>query len=135
MDPMSDSKIPPRPTLGDERLPDRFWEKVQTYPASDCWLWTGCLWKGYGEFFTAKGTKKSHRIAYETLVGSVPDGLQLDHLCRVRSCVNPEHLEPVTRRKMYSAAAAAAGLGLGEWVRATLDRAARRTAAPAKRPS
>jgi len=60
-----------------------------------CWLWSGPLnAKGYGKH----GRKMAHRLVYEILRGSVPDGLQLDHTCRTRQCVNPDHLEPVTSR-------------------------------------
>ena len=65
-----------------------------------CWNWTGRLnsTSGYGEI-RLRGAYfgVAHRIAYETWVGPVPEGLQLDHLCRVRSCINPAHLEPVTQ--------------------------------------
>ena len=64
--------------------------------ADGCWLWTGPVnTKGYGQ----QGRRIAHRILYESHVGPVPEGKQLDHLCRVRSCVNPEHLEPVTARE------------------------------------
>lgn len=65
-----------------------------------CWAWRGDLQRnGYGSF-TSRGTSyRAHRFAYEMFVGAIPDGLQLDHLCRVRHCVNPEHLEPVTARE------------------------------------
>jgi hypothetical protein len=64
--------------------------------AFGCWLWTGRIGQtgGYGQF-GAKG-RYSHRISYELFRGKIPDGLTLDHLCRVRRCVNPFHLEPVT---------------------------------------
>lgn len=62
-----------------------------------CWLWTGSLtYDGYGIFREDNRRTGAHRFAYEYLIGPVPDGMQLDHLCRVRNCVNPEHLEPVT---------------------------------------
>lgn len=79
---------------------DRFWSKVTTSPGDDCWRWTGGLGTtGYGRI--SLGGRKgrqwgAHRIAWSLLRGDVPDGLELDHLCRVRSCVNPWHLEPVT---------------------------------------
>lgn len=61
-----------------------------------CWIWQRCLSpQGYGAVGRSKGST-AHRYMYEKLVGPVPDGLTLDHLCRVRPCVNPEHLEPVT---------------------------------------
>jgi hypothetical protein len=74
----------------------RFWSKVEKTPG--CWIWTGALTEeGYG-LLGIGGTKNrlAHRWSYERFVGPIPEGLQLDHLCRVRNCVNPEHLEPVT---------------------------------------
>jgi hypothetical protein len=63
----------------------------------DCWDWTGALnSKGYGSVAHKGRVWSTHRLAYELLVGPIPDGLQLDHLCRNRSCCNPDHLEPVT---------------------------------------
>lgn len=71
-----------------------FWAKVEK--TSTCWLWTaGRTTGGYGQCYSpAKGY--AHRTAYELLVGAIPYGMTLDHLCRVRHCVNPAHLEPVT---------------------------------------
>lgn len=75
-----------------------FATKVDT--SGRCWLWTAAIDdKGYGSF-TKPGERqkrlKAHRFAYEMLRGPIPAGLELDHLCRVRNCVNPDHLEPVT---------------------------------------
>lgn len=68
--------------------------------SGDCWLWTGRLnWAGYASFWFDGRTVKAHRWSYQHHVGPIPDGMQLDHLCRVRHCVNPEHLEPVTNRE------------------------------------
>lgn len=77
-----------------------FWDKVDK--TSTCWLWTGAMNKGYGVFNTGNGTKEVHRIAYQMLVGSIPSGLVIDHLCRVRNCINPDHLEVVTNRENVS---------------------------------
>ena len=82
--------------LGDERLPSRFWAKV-TPVSSGCWLWTGYLLRGYGRYWTGGAMALAHRAAYEALVGLIPGDRELDHRCRNRPCVNPMHLEPVTR--------------------------------------
>ena len=63
-----------------------------------CWDWTGSKVRGYGIFMWRGRNIAAHRFAFELLRGPVPDGLDLDHLCRRRHCVNPWHLEPVTRR-------------------------------------
>ena len=75
---------------------DRFWPKVQK--TDSCWIWTKALNDaGYGLFGSPAGySRLAHRFAYQVLIGQVPKGLVLDHLCRDRRCVNPEHLEPVT---------------------------------------
>lgn len=63
-----------------------------------CWLWTGyVLPTGYGTVNAFGTVLLAHRAMYRLLVGAIPDGLTLDHLCRVPHCVNPDHLEPVTR--------------------------------------
>lgn len=74
----------------------RFWSKVEK--TDGCWLWRGGLFRtGYGCFYEVpRPGRLAHRYAYELLVGPVPEGLELDHLCRVRHCVNPAHLEPIT---------------------------------------
>lgn len=65
-----------------------------------CWLWSGQIdAKGYGRVSKrAYRPVLAHRAVYLALVGPVPEGLELDHLCRVESCVNPAHLEPVTHQ-------------------------------------
>lgn len=74
----------------------RFWSNVET--TGSCWYWTGTKGRnGYGMFWAGNRRTAAHRTAYQLLVGPIPDGLQIDHLCRTRSCVNPDHLEPVTQ--------------------------------------
>lgn len=70
----------------------------------DCWIWKLAPQPdGYGrKTFRVAGVKKqfqAHRWVWEMLVGPIPEDLQLDHLCRVRACVNPDHLEPVTLKE------------------------------------
>lgn len=72
----------------------RFFDKVNK--TLDCWLWAGALSTGYGSFRADDRSVYAHRWSYEYHVGPIPNGMQIDHLCRNRSCVNPGHLEPVT---------------------------------------
>lgn len=83
---------------GRRPLAKRFWEKVEkTGSAGGCWLWIGSRSSaGYGTFNRGdRAYDYAHRLAYELLVGPIPAGLVLDHLCRNRACVNPDHLEAV----------------------------------------
>ena len=75
---------------------DRFWAKVDK--TGPCWLWVGATRDGYGAFKLKGRVVGAHRYSYETSVGPIPDGLTIDHLCRVRHCVNPNHFEVVSRR-------------------------------------
>jgi HNH endonuclease len=80
--------------LADVPLGLRFWQKVDI---GDCWHWTAnTCHQGYGFFKLDGRNQRAHRVAYEALVGPIPAGLQIDHLCKNRTCVNPDHLEPVT---------------------------------------
>lgn len=91
-------------------LEERFWEKVQRGSPDECWPWKASKSAlGYGWF---KGQNEGealapHRVAYEFLVGPIPAGLELDHLCRNPSCVNPNHLEPVTHAENMARSAKA----------------------------
>ena len=80
----------------------RFMRKVAFDINTGCWLWQGSLDRGgYGLFRTGGVDAPRvgpHRYSYEWFIGPIPDGLELDHLCRVRNCVNPDHLDPVTTR-------------------------------------
>ena len=81
----------------------RFAEKISQNSDDECWIWIAARnpGNGYGRFYGAKNDPQhtstvAHRVAYEHYVGPIPDGLELDHVCRVRECVNPDHLRPVT---------------------------------------
>lgn len=77
---------------------ERFWARVKAEPVLGCLLWTGYRDRGYGYFKFNGRMARAHRVAYEFTHGAVPSGLELDHLCRNRACVNPAHLEAVTHR-------------------------------------
>jgi len=82
-------------SLNDQLL-ERFWNKVEVQP-SGCWEWMAYKWPdGYGCFYFDGKLVRAHRFSYELNKGKIPVGLQLDHLCRNRRCVNPTHLQPVT---------------------------------------
>lgn len=91
-DPMETSRI-----VGD--LEARFWSYVEIDVQEDgCWEWTGATVSGYGVLLVEDRTVFMPRWAYERFVGPIAEGLEPDHLCRVRACVRPDHLEPVTHR-------------------------------------
>ena len=76
---------------------ERFWDKFLPEPNTGCWLWTDALQsEGYAVLSENQVPVYAHRLSYEIHKGPIPDGLHIDHLCRVRSCVNPDHLEAVT---------------------------------------
>lgn len=79
---------------------ERFFRNIRE-DDNGCWLWTKTpATKGYASFWIARSIHvQAHRWAYELLVAEIPDGLQLDHLCRVRHCVNPWHMDPVDNRE------------------------------------
>ena len=82
-------------------MPDRFWAKVDQDGQDGCWVWMASLKQGsgYGVFQLEGKPQSAHRVAYELVKGPIPEGLHIDHLCRNRACVNPDHLEPVTCRE------------------------------------
>lgn len=80
-----------------EKLKKRLLSRVTVDQTTGCWLFIGGqTGDGYGRFSVNGRLEVPHRTAYEMFVGEIPAGLQLDHLCRTRHCVNPDHLEPVT---------------------------------------
>lgn len=89
------AKIDCRGTI-QERLWSRFIRDEQT----GCWDWTGAISnKSYGSIYYEGRMQKAHRVMWRLERGEIPSGLELDHLCRNRRCINPDHLEPVTRRE------------------------------------
>jgi hypothetical protein len=81
---------------------NKFWSKVQESAPDKCWEWNGTKDRlGYGHFYCTDKRRMvlAHRYAYEQRIGSIPLGMDLDHLCRNRGCVNPLHLEPVTHQE------------------------------------
>ena len=84
----------------------RFWDRVNK--TDTCWLWTGYVkTNGYGQLKVNRKNFHAHRFCYELCKGAIPAEMELDHLCRVRHCVRPEHLEPVPRAVNMQRAAAA----------------------------
>lgn len=79
-------------------LEERFWAKVNK--TESCWLWTAsCRTDGYGQQQTPDGNKAAHRFSYELARGPIPDGLNVDHMCHVKTCVNPTHLRACTTKQ------------------------------------
>ena len=72
------------------------WEEEDRGYETPCWVWLGSTANGYPRVTRDGRTVGAHRLVYEETHGPIPDGLQLDHLCRVKLCVNPDHVEPVT---------------------------------------
>lgn len=82
------------------KLLDRISHSAEKFNDCHCWLWRGCIsTRGYGMVAIGGKVKLTHRLAYELFKGPIPDGLELDHLCRVRNCCNPDHLEAVTHEE------------------------------------
>lgn len=77
----------------------RFRNKYEVDPATGCWNWTDNARSGYGFLLVDRRKVMAHRFSYELHIGAIPEGMQLDHLCRNKLCVNPEHLEPVTQHE------------------------------------
>jgi hypothetical protein len=83
---------------GIAKLQERFWSKVEK--TDGCWLWRGALnSEGYGNFWDSGKHRGAHRIAWELSHGEIPDGMQIDHICRKRSCVRPDHLRLASNKQ------------------------------------
>ena len=93
-----------------EDITPKEWRQLNRYvEEGDCWVWQGSLnHSGYGRINFRRKWRTSHGAVYEAHRGPVPAGLVLDHLCRNRACVNPDHLEPVTQKENVRRAAPAA---------------------------
>lgn len=95
----------------EQPLEDRLFPRIDA--DGPCWLWTGAINpNGYGVINLGgrdAGTAPVHRVVWELLVGLIPPGLDLDHLCRIRHCCNPDHLDPVTRAENVARGSYAAG--------------------------
>ncbi len=107
-----------------------FWnahaDKIMPEPNSGCWFWLGALSRGYGSLKNAR----AHRVAYEMTIGPIPEGLVIDHLCRVTSCVNPDHLEAVTQAENVRRGLTCFRLSPEEQRQAVLDRQLRYRRSP-----
>jgi len=91
------------------------WIKKYSSCSGECWLWQGTTDRnGYGYVGVHGRTIPVHRVVYEFFVGTVPDGLEIDHLCRRRNCINPFHLRPVTHEENMARA-----IGCGQYDRST----------------
>jgi hypothetical protein len=86
-------------------LPARMRHKIRVEQRADvkvpgrCWTWNGAVTsRGYGSCSHSGRVWSTHRLAYELLIAAIPEGLQIDHLCKNKLCCNPRHLEPVTAK-------------------------------------
>lgn len=98
--------------LNDPRISKKLWCRIHLVPETGCWIWTGRINDdGYGLIWSTE-TKKArvaHRVFYEVLKEAIPKETELDHLCRVRNCCNPDHLEAVTHRENFERSTARKG--------------------------
>jgi hypothetical protein len=95
---------------------ERFWTRVIRTNPNGCWTMPSQDANGYSIFWYGKGlTQRAHRAAYLMFVGPIPDGLDLDHLCRNRACCNPKHVEPVTRSDNLRRGLAGMNVAVRQW--------------------
>lgn len=87
----------PHARIGKQELLDRYRHRLVAQD-DGCWVWHGSSMNGYGRINYEGKIWLAHRLFYTLLVGSIPDGKVIDHLCRVRNCLNPEHMEVTTQQ-------------------------------------
>lgn len=77
---------------------NNFWDKVGSREGGTCWLWTGpMIGDGYGLWWVNGKSHYAHRFAYEVCISNIPTGMQVDHICSNKTCVNPDHLRACTK--------------------------------------
>lgn len=80
-------------------LSEKHFDNLMFEPNTGCWMWVGLTAHEYGSMYHEGRTQRAHRVFYTAYKGPIPDGLVIDHLCRNKCCVNPEHLEAVTQKE------------------------------------
>jgi len=88
----------PFPWFASGKLPPTVANKITATNERGCWLWGRATTNGYGVVQHEGRIQRAHRVVFLLLRGQIADGLELDHLCRSRACVNPDHLEPVKQK-------------------------------------
>lgn len=84
-------------------ISQRLESRIERIPDAGCWIWTGAIDNsGYARISVDYKNRQAHRVSFELAKGKIPDGLQIDHLCKVKACVNPNHLEAVTQQENLS---------------------------------
>ncbi len=86
------------PMLHDSTIARRLWSGAVA-DGTGCWVWQRSTDRGYGKLTQRGRTWRAHRVAYMLVKGPIPEGLEIDHLCRVHACINPDHLEAVTQQE------------------------------------
>lgn len=84
-------------SFSERTLPQMMWDRVECRGPDECWPWTGTIKNnGYGSLNFKGRCFQAHRVVFETLRGEIPAGLEIDHICNARNCVNPKHLQLVS---------------------------------------